>query len=169
MHLRVSSCIFIDDTIDRVSSLRLCFLITRTNCFFFIFFFLFLRIIVSIVRQFIFFHLFSLLLFLLERILFVGLFSTFLGSLIHLCNCTIEPVPRDDEPVVLGPGQLVTVSFTRDPPTIGSNADRCSFRLVSERNRPDGLGREILAIDRLSSQISFFSEKAERILIQRNR
>lgn len=95
--------------------------------------------------------------------MFVGLFSTFLGPLIHLCNCTIEPVPRDDEPVVLGPGQLVTVSFTRDPPTIGSNADRCSFRLVSERNRPDGLGREILdpSIDCHLRSLSFRRKRSE--------
>lgn len=87
------------------------------------------------------------------------------NSSLYADRPTVEPVPRDDEPVVLGPGQLRFRS--RGVPLLRSNPIAAPFD-----SSPSGIERtglvEILA-DRLSSQISFFSEKAERILIQRNR
>lgn len=98
--------------------------------------------------------------------------SRFLGySLIRLSNCTdrptIEPVPRDDEPVVLGPGQLVTVSFTREG-SPSPTTDRIRPLLLSTRLRAEPTGRAWSRSSPIDCHLGSLSFRRKRSEFQSN-
>lgn len=99
-------------------------------------------------------------------------FVRFLGySLIRLSNCTdrptIEPVPRDDEPVVLGPGQLVTVSFTREG-SPSPTTDRIRPLLLSTRLRAEPTGRAWSRSSPIDCHLGSLSFRRKRSEFQSN-